>query len=407
MSWTTKTSTWQPPGRRDRPLFIAVVFFGLVAVFFLWAWYQYYVQGMFGRVLLFILGIVALLAPAVLTWRQASHAGRLRNLWSLLVLGGSALALFLPGRYLVLSRPIPTSSYLVNPGIYGQALTVTLVALIPLAMGAFPIVLYGLAIGQARPLAGIPPRPAMLAVWVAGTVICGACHFVSLLNPVVPPLIGVNRSNEVQLRLDLPPTIETEVVTAAWSKLIWRLGDGFPPGTTVVSAERDAVRLTVPAIQGWKDRLAQLAAPGIVEIVYTGETLLTPDTEVSTTLRPLADKSQTYETLFSGAGLQRSQHWSGMEIADVTVETTREGGAAIRLPLTAGTVVDIERRAGASENQNLALVLDNMVMAVTSMPIMTDGSFLIEGLSIQDAQLVAAIARYGSLPLIPTVDAGN
>lgn len=408
MTWTTRTTTWQIRDRRDRPLLIAGAFFVLVSAFFLADWYQNYTGGMLGQMPPIVLGIAALLMPAVLTWHQAGQAGRRRNLWSLLVLGGSALALFLPARYLILSRAVPTSSYQVIPGIYSQALTVTLVALIPLAMGAFPIVLYGLAIGQIRPLAGIPPRPAILGVWVAGTLICAVCHFIALLNPDLPPLIGVNRSREVRLSLDLPPTVESEVVTATWSKVLWRLSDGFPTGTTVTSADRDTVLLNVPAFPGWEERLAHLAAPGIVEIIYTGEAVLAPDTEVSTTLEPLPDKSVTYETLFSSSGLQRIQHWSGVEFSDVTVETTGERQAAIRFPLTESTTRELQRTIATLENQNLALVLDNVVLAATSMQGgMTGASFLVAGLSNEDAQLVAAVARYGILPLIPSVNAGE
>jgi hypothetical protein len=272
-------------------------------------------------------------------------------------------------------------------------------------MGAFPIVLYGLAIGQIRPLAGIPPRPAILAVWVTGTLICAACQFIALLNPDLPPLISVDRRREIQLRIDPPPTIESEVITATWSKLLWRFGDGFPTGAKVVSGDRDAVRLSVPAFPGWEERVARLAAPGIVEIVYTGNTVLTPETEVSTTLQPLADKSVTYETLFSSPGLQRVEHWSGMEFSEVTVETSGEGRAAIRFQLAAPTAQELRRSIAARESQNLALVLDNVVVIATSMqgdP--SDGSFLVQGLSVKDAQLVAAVARYGILPLVPSVD---
>lgn len=408
MSWTAKT--WQPKVPRDEPLIIAGAFYAFMGLLFLGSWYTDYLTGGTRRLPVFILAAAALVAPALLTWRQARRAGRRRALWAILVLGGTALALWLPVQYLLMSESLPPYTQVVLPEVLSQAQAATFVTLVPLAMGALPFVLYGFALGQTRPMPGVPPRIAVVAIWAGGTLLLTGTLFVAMLKPASPPLVSVPAPNTITLRVERPPTMETEATYATWNKLLWRFRDALPPGASDVSVNQEELTVSLPRFAEPGTTLSFLIATGVIEIVDTGESRPTPDTEVSTTYSPLDDTSDRHETLISPQDLLFHEHWSGMAIADVRVETEtgQRDEARLILPLTVESVRQIEDRLSTDRPSNLSLVMDNVVLAPLTSPDVIAGTGLaINGLDPPLARMVAAILRYDTLPLTPAVEAAQ
>ena len=401
MSWNTRT--WRPATRRDGPLIIVAAFFAAPAFFFITAWYADYILGVSSTILIAITGFATLLIPALLCYRLAGRAGRRRTLWTILVLAGSLLALWLPVRYLVLGGPLPPAAYAVLRAALRQTTAATLVSLIPLLMGMMPVVVYGLAIGIDRPLAGTPPRLAVLFTAFAGALIWAAALFIALLNPALPPLIPVGAQTEVTVRLSPAPTLPGDIVPLTWSALLWRIHDGIPPGATQVTAGGNSLELMVPVVAQSQAILGILMGPGMVEFVDAGNDPPSVGSEVSTTFRPQPAAERTFETILSGADLLTELHWSGIAVGAVRLDNENDAPIMTVTFDSEGRQI-LQRFSEDNEGAFLSLVLDNVVLL--SFPIrgpVEDGTLVVRRLDPEIAPPVAAILRYGPLPLVPTV----
>ena len=404
MSWSTRS--WRPATRRDGPLVILAAFFLAPAFFFLVGWYADYIMGVTSAVVVPITAAATLLLPALFCYRLAGRAGRRRALWAILVLAGSLLSLWLPIRYLVLGGPLPPAAYGVLPVAFRQTIAATLVSLIPLLMGMIPVVVYGLAIGIDRPLAGIPPRASVLVAALAGILVWAATLFISLLNPVRPPLIPVGAETAITARVSPPPTLPGEIVPLTWASLLWRLHDGVPPGATHITAGDGDLELmlTLPVVAQSQVILGILVGPGMVELVNSGDDPPGAGSEVSTTLRPLPGAEEAFETVLSSGDLMTEAHWSGTAVGAVSLETENDA-PVMTLTLSDEGHRRLERFSEDNQGAFLSLVLDNVVLlSFPTRGSIEDGTLVVRRLDPEIAPAVTAILRYGPLPLVPEIE---
>lgn len=397
MSWSMRT--WQPPVRRDGPLVVISAFFLLPALFFLTAWYASYIPRSSSMVVAATSGAIALFAPAILCYHLAGRAGRRRTLWAVLVLAGSLLSLWLATQYLVFGGSLPTAAHVTLPDALGRVLATVLVSSVPLLMGMIPALAYGLAVGVDRPLAGVPPRGAVVITTVVGIVAWIGTLSLALLNPSVPPLMPLGERLELEARIIRPAGVPGETVPATWSALFWRLRDGIPPGVTGIRDEGDSYHLLAPEAL---ETLAPLfLGRGTVEFVDAEDEPPASGTQISTTQQPLPGAEETLKTILTGEQFVGTKHWSGITVSDITVQ---EGGTSSVMAVTLneeGRQV-LQRFSEENPGAFLSLVVDNI--AIISFPVA--GALESDGLVIrrfqpQTAMAVAAIMRYGPLALVP------
>lgn len=402
MSWNART--WQPAVRRDGPLTVAAAFFLLPALFFFTTWYASYFAGTTPTVVVTLAGAIALITPPLLSFHLAGRAGRRRTLWAFLVLSGLILSLWLPTRYLIPGGPLPPGAYIAIPEVLSQALAATVVSMIPLLMGAIPVVVYGLAIEMDRPLAGVPPRAAVLMTAGGGIILWAGALFVTLLNPVAPPFVPLGARIEVQIHLSPPPTLPGEIVPATWEALLWRLHDGLPPGATEVSSENDSLGLRLPAIVERQNFLNLLMGQGTVELVDAGDSPPAAGTSVSTTRRPLAGAEETLESVLAGEAFAQEEHWSGVGMRQVRLEE-RNNATVLVVTIAEEGQETLQRFAEENRGAFLSLVLDNVVLiSFPALGAIENGTLVIRRVDSEIAAVLAAIMRYGPLPLLPEVE---
>lgn len=402
MSWTTRT--WQPKVRRDGPFVVVGAFFLIPSLFFLTAWYVDFLAGRSSSLVLTIVAILAVLFPALICFQMAGRAGRRRFLWTVLVLAGSLMALWLPARYLILDGPLPTATFLAVPMAFRQTLAAALVSLVPLLGGTIPVIIYGLAIGVDRPLPGVAPRGAVLLATAAGVLIWFASLFISLLNPQPPPLAPIDERITLTAELLRPPTLPGEVVPSTWLTLLWRLRDGHPPGATEVSAENDSVRLSLSADVQDHGLLDMLMGRGAIELVNVGDSPPAAGTTVSTTDWPLAGADEAYDTVVSSDDLQIETHWSGFSRRAVELDYD-DGSPVLVVTFEERPADRLQRLVEQRSDAFLSLVLDNVVILSFPLQGALEGNTLgIRRLSPEIAPALAAIMRYGPLPLVPSIE---
>lgn len=397
MSWSMRT--WQPPVRRDGPLIVIAAFFLLPGLFFISAWYADYFRSSSSSAVVAIMGAIAVFVPSLLCYQLAGRAGRRRILWALLVLAGSVMSLWLATQYLVIGGSLPAASYIALPAALRRVLATTLVSSVPLLMGMLPVLVYGLAVGQDRPLAGVPPRGAVIFLAVVGGIIWMGTLFLALLNPAPPPLIPLGNRVEVLAQLTRPAGLPGEIVPATWAALFWRLHDGMAPGVTGVEQENGAYRLFTP--EGMDSMAPLFMGRGAVEFVDAGSTPPSSGANVSTTRQPLAGAEETLETVLTEEHFARSIHWTGIEVNEIAID---DGTTASVLVITLNEEgqAALQRYSESNRSAFLSLVIDNV--AVVSFPIagaLENGTLVIRRLEPQTATAVAAIMRYGPLGLVP------
>lgn len=403
MSWSTRT--WEPRIRRDGPLLAVATFFVAPCAFFLVMWYTQYLSGLSTTPVIASLGALVVLIPPLICYRLARRAGRRGALWFIIVLAGMILAHWLPARYLVLGGSLPSGAHVVLPNLARQALAATLVSLVPLVMGMIPVIVYGLAIGLDRPLAGTPPRGAVMLVAAAGTILWIVVLFASLLNPT-PPLFAVTAEQvEYVVNVSRPPALSAQVEESTWEALLWRLHDGAPPGATAVRASEDeGVHMQLPETVQSSAVLELLMGPGVIEFVDAGDAPPAAGTEVSTSSRSIAAADFAFDTVLAGDDVILEQHWSG--IASRTVElVVQDDDPIMMVHLNDEGLAKLRRYSEENQGDFLALVLDNTV--ILSFPVRSsiDSHVLtIRRLEPDWARPIMAILRYGSLPLTPTVE---
>lgn len=403
MSWSART--WQPTVRRDGPIIVVAAFFLIPSLFFFAAWYADFLAGRSSTIVLTIAAAVAGLIPPIICFRMAGRAGRRRLLWAFLVLAGSLMALWLPARYLISDGPLPPAAFLAVPTTFRQTLAAALVSLFPLLMGTIPVMVYGLAIGIDRPLPGVAPRGAVLLTAAGGAILWFAALFISLLNPQPPPFVPVGQQIAVTAQLSPPPTLPGDVVPSTWATLLWRLRDGSPPGATEVGVENDSVRLSLPATIQEHGLLDMLLGRGAIELVDVADSPPAAGTTVSTTLWPSPGADEAFETVVSSDDLLTETHWSGFVRGVVTLGVNNNAPVLIVTFDDAGR----ERLQALSASRPgvfLTLVLDNVV--ILSFPLqgaLEGDTLVIRRLPPEIAPTLAAIMRYGPLPLVPAVEA--
>lgn len=402
MSWTTRT--WQPTVRRDGPFVVVGAFFLIPSLFFFIAWYIDFLVDRSSSLVLTATAALAAIIPALICFHMAGRAGRRRFMWTVLVLAGSIMALWLPARYLILGGPLPPATFLAVPMTFRQTLAAALVSLLPLLAGAIPVMVYGLAIGVDRPLPGVAPRGAILLSAAGGVLMWFIALFISLLNPQPPPFAPIDEQITLIVELSPPPTLPGDVVPSTWATLLWRVRDGYPPGVTEVTAENDSIQLSLAAAVQEHGVLEILMGRGAIELVDVGDSPPAAGTLVSTTLWPLPGAEEEFETVVSSNDLLVETHWSGFNQGAVALElddsapvllVAFEESAAARLQALS------EQRPGAF----LSMVLDNMVILSFPLQGALQGNTLeIRRLPPEIAPALAAVMRYGPLPLVPAVE---
>lgn len=383
---------------------VVAAYFLLPALFFFVSWYASYVPGSSATVVAALTGAVALLVPALLCYRLAGRAGRRRRLWTILVLAGSFLSLWLPFRYVMLEGPLPTSSFVALPISLREVAAAALVALIPLLAGAIPIVMYGLALGLDRPMAGIPPRGALLMSASAGMLTWFTALFITLLNPVSPPFMPLQPQIDVIAQLAPAPTLPGEMVPSTWRTLLWRLHDGAPPGATEVELVEDSLDLHIPAQTRESGLLEILMGRGLTELVDVEDRPPAAGTSVSTTQNPLPGAEEIYDTLATGDELATTMHWSGVRRAEVALQDEDET-PVVTVRFGDEAQERLIELAEADPAKFVSLVVDNVV--VLSFPLrgaIEGDRLVIRRLDPEFAAPVAATLRYGPLPLVPAVE---
>jgi hypothetical protein len=295
-------------------------------------------------------------------------------------------------------------SYVALPAALSQVLAATTVSIVPLLTGTIPIVVYGLAVGQDHPLAGIPPRGAVILAAVTGAIFWAVTLFVALLNPVVPPFVNLGERVAVVARVTRPAGLPGEVVPATWSALLWRLHDGALPGATGVRMTEEGLVLQLPAWLESEGLLEPVLGRGRIELVNAGEVPPTPGTSVSTSESPLPGAEETLDTIVSGEQLAQDAHWSGISTGKVALEEGLEA-SVLTLVLDEAGQETLVRFAEDNQGAFLSIVLDNT--ALISFPVLgaiDENTLVIRRLDPELAKILAAIMRYGPLPLVPEVE---
>jgi hypothetical protein len=276
--------------------------------------------------------------------------------------------------------------------------------MLPMVMGMVPVVMYGLAVGLDRPLAGIPPRGAVFLTAAGGFIVWSITLFLSLLNPGPPPFVETGSLFEVAVDFGPQPTESGDARTAARERLLWRLHDGLPPGATQLS-ERDAgLRMHLPGLVQTMAVRDVVMGSGLVEFVDAGDTPPPAGTEVSTTLLPLPTAEMAFDTILEDGDILKEFHWSGVSVG--TVETTMESDAAIlAIFLNADGVAKLQRFSDEDAGEFLAMVLDNVV--ILSFPIRSgveNNVLTVRRVEPVLAAPLAAVVRFGPLPVTPVVE---
>lgn len=405
MSWTTRT--WQPTVRRDGPFVVVGAYFLIPSLFFIAAWYVDFLAGRSSSLLLTAAAVLAAVLPALICFQMAGRAGRRRFLWTVLVLAGSLMGLWLPARYLILGGPLPPAVFLAVPMTFRQTLAAALVSLLPLLGGTIPVLIYGLAIGVDRPLPGVAPRGAVLLATVAGVIIWFASLFIGLLNPQPPPLAPVEEQITLTAELSPPPTLPGDAVPSTWLTLLWRLQDGHPPGATEVHPENDSVRLSLSADVREHGLLEMLMGRGAIELVDVGDSPPAAGTTVSTTEWPLAGADEAYDTVVSSDDLLVQAHWSGFSQRMVDLDYD-DGSPVLIASFEERSADGLQRLLDQRSDAFLSLVLDNVVILSFPLQGALEGNALnIRRLPPEIAPALAAIMRYGPLPLVPAIETGD
>lgn len=401
MSWSART--WQPTVRRDGPLVVVAAFFLIPSLFFLGAWYADFLADQSSSILLIIAAVVTALIPPIICFQLAGRAGRRRFLWAVLVLAGSLMALWLPAQYLVLGGPLPPGAYLAVPTALRQTMASALVSLFPLLMGTIPVLVYGLAIGVERPLSGIAPRGAVLLTAAGGALLWFGALFISLLNPQPPPLVPIGEQVRLTAELAPPPTLPGDVVPSTWATLLWRLREGIPPGATEIDVENDSMRLSLPASVQEQGLLDMLMGRGAIELVDVADSPPAAGTLVSTTLWPLPGADEAFETVLSGDDLLTEIHWSGFVRGVVALDVDNNAPVLV-VSFDEAALETLQALAADRTGMFLSLVLDNVVVLSFPLQGALEGDTLaIRRLTPEIAPALAAIMRYGPLPLTPDV----
>lgn len=385
------------------PAAALVLFFLLPTTLFLGVWYAEYFSSVFRTPLLIVSGAAVLLIPPMLVWWQATRERRRRFLWTSLVLAGTVLSLWLPANTLLRDGPLPPGAHTVWPEAFAEATAIVLIAAIPLLMGAIPVVLYALAVGQIRPVAGGTGPFAAALIYVAGAVLWCGSLLLALLNPFTPPLIDQQPVTTLALEAELPPEPAQDALPITWARLLWRLRDSTPPGSVPLASEGNGMTLGLPRQADTAVNRQLIGNRGAVQIVDFGTTRVQPGTELLPLDRLSESVEAPYRVVVTGDALQSQEHWSGMQIGEVSLVRSPSDRPVLRLTFEeAGSEAVREFTRNSSENY-MGLVLDGLV--VLSTPViepMVGNEFVIRGLNPGTAQLLASILRYGPLPATVT-----
>lgn len=402
MSWSTRT--WQPAVRRDWPLLAVLAFFVAPSAFFLTAWYVYYYSSVTARVVLIGVGVAGTVSPPLICYRLARRAGRRASLWFVLVLSGALLAHWLPARYLLLDGPLPPSAHTVVPRLFREALSTTAVSILPLVMGMVPVIMYGLAVGLDRPLAGVPPRGAVFLTAAGGSIVWSMTLFLSLLNPGPPLFVETGPQVEVAVDFGPQPTGTGDAMTASRERLLWRLHDGLPPGATQISEHNAGLRMQLPGLVQTIAVRDVMLGTGLLEFVDAGDAPPPAGTEVSTSLLPLPTAEMAFETVLENGNILKAVHWSGVSIGSVAMNAGNDT-AILTVYLNADGVAELQKFSDENPGEFLAMVLDNVVILSFPVRSSVEGNVLtVRRVEPVLAAPLTAILRYGPLPLTPVVE---
>ncbi|HSM55455.1 MAG TPA: hypothetical protein VK879_04800 [Candidatus Sulfomarinibacteraceae bacterium] len=387
------------------PAAALVLFFLLPTTLFLGVWYAEYFSPVLRTPLIIILGAAVLLIPPVLVWWQATRERRRRFLWTTLVLAGTVLSIWLPANTLLQDGPLPPGAHTVWPEAYAEATAIVLIAAIPLLMGALPVVLYALAVGQVRPVAGGTGSFAAAAIYVAGALIWCGSLLLALLNPFAPPLIDQQPVTSLTLEAELPPEPAPDALPMTWARLLWRLRDSTPPGAVPTADEGNRMMLGLPRRANTEVNMQLVRNRGVVQIVDFGMTRVQPGTELLPLERLSEGVEAPYRVVVTGNALQWQEHWSGMHIGNVSLTSSPSDRPVLRLAFDeAGSEAIREFTRNGGDNY-MGVVLDGLV--VLSTPViepMVGDEFVIRGLNPGTAQLLASVLRYGPLPATVNID---
>jgi hypothetical protein len=380
------------------PAAILVLFFALPAVLFLGAWYSEYFSNMVWRPLRTVLAATALLLPALLTWWQASRTRRRRLLWSVLVLAGSALSLYLPGNLLFSGLPfsLPPQAYLVQPEALAEARALTFIAIVPVLMGVIPAVLYALAVGQIRPTGGGTSPFAVLIITLMGTVFWAGAFLIALLNPGPPPLIDNVPSSDISLEATIPPNVEPDALHESRFALLWRLRDNTPPGAVGVESEGTQMVITMPQEIQTVTNLELMTATGQVSIVDTGSTPIQIEGETPTAPPDDEVAPIVITPIITTTALVRSEHWSGIEIGQANLTRSPSDRPVLTLTLDDEGAEELSQYMEENPQNYMAILLDGTPLLATPVTNEISGNeFVVRGLEDQAARLLLYALRYG------------